>query len=210
MIEKTYNQIAGQSVERIAALSDGLFAIGMTIIVLELHVPLPADIHTELDLWNGLVGVSPKILMYLMSFLTLGIFWVGQQTQLNLLARTDRNLAWLHLAFLFLVSMIAFSTSLLGQFMTFRLALIFYWLNILLLGVTLWLCWRYATHAGLVKADAPPNILKAVERRITISQTLYFIAMLFCFVSIPLSIGLIVLLQLNYAIAPKIGLLSKI
>ena len=77
----TYNRIAGQSVERLAALSDGVFAVAMTLLVLDLRVPATEAIRNEHDLWHALLGLSPRLLMYMMSFLTLGIFWVGQQTQ---------------------------------------------------------------------------------------------------------------------------------
>jgi len=82
----TYNRIAGQSVERLAALSDGVFAVAMTLLVLDLRVPATEAIRNEHDLWHALLALSPRLLMYMMSFLTLGIFWVGQQTQLNHLA----------------------------------------------------------------------------------------------------------------------------
>ena len=95
----SYNQIAGQSVERLAALSDGIFAVAMTLLVLDLRVPAQEAIHSEHDLWRALVGLSPRLVMYLMSFLTLGIFWIGQQTQLNHLARSDRSLSWIHILF---------------------------------------------------------------------------------------------------------------
>jgi uncharacterized membrane protein len=72
-----------------------------------------------------------------MSFLTLGIFSVGQQTQLNHLLQSDRDLSWIHLAFLFAVTLTPFSTMLLAEFVTFRLALLAYWCNILLLGAVL-------------------------------------------------------------------------
>lgn len=85
-----YNRIAGQSVERLAALSDGVFAVAMTLLVLDLRAPAAEAIHSEHDLWRALVELSPRLLMYLMSFMTLGIFWVGQQTQLNHLRRSDR------------------------------------------------------------------------------------------------------------------------
>ena len=55
----------------------------------------------------------PQLLVYLMSFLTLGIFWVGQQTQLNHLAHSERHFTWIHLAFLFIVTIMPFSTRLL-------------------------------------------------------------------------------------------------
>jgi len=79
----SYNQIAGQSVEHLAALSDGIFAVAMTLLVLDLHAPAAEAIHSEGDLRLALIVLAPRLLTYMMSCLTLGIFWVGQQTQLN-------------------------------------------------------------------------------------------------------------------------------
>jgi len=125
-----YNRVAGQSVERLAALSDGIFAVAMTLLVLDLHVPVAEVVHSERDLWKALVALSPRLLIFLMSVMTLGIFWVGQQTQLNYFARSDRNLAWIHIAFLCAVCLVPFTTSLLAEFIHYRIALIAYWFNI--------------------------------------------------------------------------------
>lgn len=75
----SYNRIAGESVERLAALSDGIFAVAMTLLVLDLHGPVKEAVHTEHELWRALGAMSPQLITYLMSFLTLGIFWNGQQ-----------------------------------------------------------------------------------------------------------------------------------
>src|SRR5579863_619801 len=128
-MDTSYNQVAGQSVERLAALSDGIFGVAMTLLLLELHVPVKELIHCEGDLRHALTALAPQLLVYLMSFLTLGIFWVGQQTQLNHLAHSNRNHAWFHLAFLFCVSLMPFSTSLIAEFISYRLALVIYWAN---------------------------------------------------------------------------------
>ena len=205
-----YNLIAGQSVERLAALSDGLFAIAMTLLVLDLRVPASGAIHSELDLWGALVKLLPRFIPYFMSFLTLGIFWVGQQTQLNRFARSDRNLAWIHLGFLLAVSLMPFSTALLAEFITYRTALVVYWLNILLLGVVLFGSWRYAWRAGLVKDDTTVEMSSAVERRIVIAQALYGLGALLCVVSTYVSIAFIVLVQLNYVLAPRIRPLYRL
>jgi uncharacterized membrane protein len=146
-MDRTYNRIAGQSLGRLAALSDGVFAIAMTLIVLEIRIAAPAQVHSEHDLWLALLALGPRLLMFLVTFMTLGIFWVGQQTQLNLLVRADRNLAWIHIAFLAPVSITPFSTMLMGQFITFRVALAVYWLNILLLGAA-----RRCSGAGCTPA----------------------------------------------------------
>src|SRR5580692_11088023 len=118
-----YNQIAGRSVERIEALSDGIFGVGMTLLVLDLRLPAAELVHGERALSTSLLSVLPQLLMYMMSFMTLGIFWVGQQTQLNHLERSDRHLTWLNIAFLFPVTLMPFSTKLLAEFSQSRIAL---------------------------------------------------------------------------------------
>jgi TMEM175 potassium channel family protein len=198
----SYNQVAGRSVERLAALSDGVFAVAMTLLVLDLRVPAMEAVHSEHDLWHGLVALSPRLLMYMMSFMTLGIFWIGQQTQLNHLTRSDRSLSWIHILFLFMVSITPFSTTLLAEFPEYRTALIAYWVNILLLGSTLYFSWVCATGTGLVKDDLPPEVPVAIKRRIVIGQALYAAGALLCIFSTYWSIAFIVLVQLNYAIAP--------
>ena len=201
----SYNQIAGQSVERLAALSDGIFAVAMTLLVLDLRAPAVDAIHSERDLWRALLALSPRLLVYMMSFMTLGIFWLGQQTQLNHLARSSRSLSWMHLAFLFVVSITPFSTALLAEFIRYRPALLVYWLNILLLGATLFVSWTCAMETGLVKLDLPPEIPIAIKRRIVIGQLFYAFGALLC---MPLntywSIAFIVSVQLYYVIAPRL------
>jgi uncharacterized membrane protein len=126
-MKTSYDRIAGQSVERLAALSDGVFAVAMTLLVLDLRVPLADAIHSEHDLGRALLASSPRFIVYLLSFLTLGILWVGQQTQLNHLTRSDRHLTWIHIAFLFAASVTPFSTTLLAAFPRYRIALLTYW-----------------------------------------------------------------------------------
>jgi uncharacterized membrane protein len=200
----SYNRIAGQSVERLAALSDGVFAVAMTLLVLDLRAPAIEAIHSERDLWNGMAALGPRLLMYVLSFMALGIFWVGQQTQLNHLARSDRALSWIHIVFLFAISVMPFSTTLLAQFTGYRLALLVYWGNILLIGAALYASWVCAIGSGLVKEDITPEISSAIKRRILIAQALYAFGALLCVVNTYWSIGFIVLVELNYALAPRI------
>ncbi len=202
-MSRSYNQVAGTSLERIAALSDGLFAIAMTLIVLEIHVPVRESLHTEGELWRALIALGPRMVTYLMSFLTLGIFWVGQQTQLNHVRHANRHLTWIHLAFLALVALMPFSTELLAEFITFRTALLVYWVNVALLGVALYASWRYARGAALLKPETTDEISDAVVRRIVVAQTLYAVGAALCVLGTGWSIAFIVLVQLNYAIAPR-------
>jgi len=199
-----YDRIAGQSIERLAALSDGIFAVAMTLLVLDLRVPALEAVHAERDLWRALVALAPRLVMYAMSFMTLGIFWVGQQTQLNHLVRGHRSLAWIHMIFLFSVSIMPFSTMLLAQFMAYRIALLTYWLNIVLAGGSLYFSWNCAKELGLMKSDIALDVFSAIQRRILIAQALYALGVLLCVFSTYWSIAFIVVVQLNYAIAPKL------
>lgn len=106
-----YRHFSGQNLGRLAAPSDGIFAVAMTLLVLTIRVPEPLGSNTQHALWSGgawsaegellrsLAPIGPQLLTYSMSFLTLGIFWAGQQTQLNQMARSDHRLTWIHLAF---------------------------------------------------------------------------------------------------------------
>ena len=137
-----------------------------------------------------------------MSFLTLGIFWLGQQAQLDRLVKSDRDLAWMHIGFLCVVCLVPFSTALLAEFLTFRVALLAYWVNLLLLGLVLLVTWRHAWRTKLIRDDTTADVVAAICRRITIGQTLYALGAALCIISTYWSIAFIVLIQLNYAVAP--------
>lgn len=213
-----YNLIAGQSIERLAALSDGVFAVAMTLLVLGLAVPAKditlngktIEITTDRLLLDALGSVAFHLIPYVMSFLTLGIFWVGQQTQLNFLKRSNRNLTWIYLGFLLCVTLMPFSTGLLASFSGLRTAVVVYWLNIALLGAVLYITLRYAMRASLLNDGASKAVTNALLRRILIAQALYAAGALLCVISTYLSIAAIFLVQLNYVIAPRIRLLYRL
>jgi uncharacterized membrane protein len=217
----SYRQIAGVSVERLAALSDGIFAVAMTLLVLGLSVRANSAIHpaqplwapgavtSEHVVWDVLRGLAPHVLTYLMSFLTLGIFWVGQQTQLSHFSRSNRDLTWIHLVFLLGVMLMPFSTTLLADYITYRLAVVVYWLNIVLLGALLYAGIRYAKRAGLIKEDVTAEMTAASERRIVAYQLLYAFGVLLSVFSTYLCIAFIFAVQLNAAIAPRIWRLDR-
>lgn len=204
-----YNLIQGRSLERLAALSDGIFAVAMTLLVLDLHIPSAAQVHSERELLAALAALGPQWIAYGMSFLTLGIFWTGQQTQLSHIGEGTRDLTWIHLGFLFTITFLPFSTRLLAEFIGYRSAIGIYWLNIFLPGAMLYWSWAYATHANLIKADTPDEIRMSICRRIVIAQFLYAVGAGLCFIHPWVSIAAIVLVQLNYAIAPRMWWRSK-
>jgi len=216
-----YQHFSGQNLGRLAALSDGIFSVAMTLLVLNIVVPTIAAPHAqqpiwaagalaaEATVWNALVPLGPHLLTYLMSFLTLGIFWAGQQTQLNHFSRSDRRLTWIHLIFLLAVVFMPFSTALLAQFITYRLPMFIYWVNLFLLGALLYVSLEYASRAGLLTVEETKDFVAAGRRRIVIYQLLYAGAILLCVFNTYIAIAVLVLLQLNSVIVPRLGPLNR-
>jgi uncharacterized membrane protein len=202
-----YNRFTGQSLERLTALSDGLFAVAMTLLVMDLRVPVSAagSAYTEHGLWDVLLKLGPSFAAYLLSFTMLGTFWLAQHTLLGILGRCDRTLTWISLGFLFVVSLLPFSAALLAHFVRLRLAVGAYWLNILLLGVALEWAARYGRKV-LVPGDARQSRsrLAIFRRRILLAQTLYALAALTCVVSTQASVIALAVVQLYFIISPRL------
>lgn len=197
-----YNQIAGQKFQRIEALSDGVFAIALTLLVLDIKVPVMESVRSEKELIASFCALTPKFLAYFLSFMTLGIFWTGQSAQHIYIERSDRHLNWLSLFFLLFVSVLPFTTAFLSEHIHFKFSIGLYWLNIFAMGLMLYICWQYACRNGFAvfAAGEEEEVKKAVSKRIVRAQALYAAGALLCFVNTYLSIGVIILIQLNYAL----------
>lgn len=196
-----YNKIAGKDTGRIIAISDGVFGVALTLLVLEIRVPLLESIHTEKQLILEFFLLKEKFLVYLLAFMTTGIFWLGHSSQYKHITKSDRNLNWINLLFLLFVTMLPFSTAFLGNYTTFKFPIFVYWFNIFMLGFMLYINWSYARKHHLVDEETKEIVDKPLRKRIIIAQTFYFIGALLCFISPYLSIGFIILVQSNYAFA---------
>jgi uncharacterized membrane protein len=150
-MSEPYNSFSGQSLERVTALADGVFAVAMTLLVLDLRVPVSTAVsaHSSRGFAEALLKLRPSFAAYLLSFTLLGTFWLAQHTLLDILGRCDRTLTWIQLGFLFVVTLLPFSAALLAHFVHLRLAVGLYWLNILLLGAGLE--WSAARAQGLAR-----------------------------------------------------------
>ena len=209
-----YNSISGFRLQRIEAISDGVFAIALTFLALDLKVPVNKLIQTESDLIHTFLQLSIKLLTYFLSFITMGIYWLAQSTQFHYIDKSDRNLNWINLFFLLAISIMPFTTAFLSEYIHFKFAILIYWLNLSLLGQLLGINWYYAKKHKLLNINPEEQklITKSIKSRIIESQIFYTIAALCCLINAYLSIGLLVLIQLNYALVPitrKGGLMKK-
>jgi uncharacterized membrane protein len=151
---------------RIEALTDGVFAVAMTLLVLDLRVP---ELQPPLDISQlpvRLLALWPKFLSYAISFVILGVYWVGHHIQLSFIRRADRPLLWINLLFLLWVALVPFSTALLSEYPAAQAAITVYGLNLIAIGLTLALHWWYATvEAQHVDADIHPGLVRGALLR---------------------------------------------
>ncbi|MCX8525378.1 TMEM175 family protein [Chryseobacterium formosus] len=198
-MKNSYNKIAGHDIGHIIAISDAVFGVAMTLLVLEIKFPEIEGDDKELAM--TFLKLMPKFLVYFLSFMTAGIFWMGQSSQFEHIKKSDRNLIWINLLFLLFVSLLPFTTAFLGDYIDHNFGIAIYWLNIFLLGLMLYISWNYATKHGFVDKEVEQEVSGAIKRRIIVSQSLYFFGALLCFVNSYLAIAVIIAIQLNYAFA---------
>jgi len=169
---------------RIEALSDGVFAIAMTLMIFNIKVPQIPNERVTAELTRRLLDLWPHFLVYAISFVMLGVYWVGHHNQYHHIRRTNRVLLWINIALLLCVTLIPFSTALLGSYPTHQGAVVLYATNLILVGLVLFIHWHYATfqHA-LVDPDLDPELIRLASRRILMGPALLALAIVFSFVS---------------------------
>jgi uncharacterized membrane protein len=194
----------GLTKSRIEALCDGVFAIAMTLMIFNIKVP---EIPSELvgaELAHSVFSLWPQFLVYAMSFVMLGVYWVGHHNQYHYIRHTDRLLLWINVAFLLCVTLIPFSTALLGRYPTQQVALVVYALNLILVGIVLLLHWRYAISHRLLDSELDPVLVKLATRRILLAPAILVLAVVFSFVSTIISLGLCAIIPVLYVLPGEI------
>lgn len=190
---------------RIEALSDGVFAIVMTLLVFDIKIPQIFEASVATELPHRLFEMWPKLLSYLFSFIILGIYWVAHHALFHYIKHSDRNLLWLNILFLMSVVFIPFSTGLIGEYPRQQIALVVYGGNLILIGLVLYLLWIYATRGRrLVDVDIDPQVVRLAKRRILTSPVISFFAIGLSFFSTGWSIFLYALIPLLYIFPGRI------
>ena len=148
------------STSRIEALTDGVFAIAMTLLVLNFEVPNPLEGKGAFELHHTLRQLWPNFLHYAMSFLLLSIFWIKNHQQYHFIKRSDQKLLWINLTSLLFICMIPFTTSLVSDYGDMPIAAIIFEANLLAAGAVSYLQWWYATKdRHLVDANLDGRVI---------------------------------------------------
>ncbi len=137
---------------RLDELSDGIFAIVMTILVFEIKVPYFFTDPTNLELWEEIVKLLPSFLSYLLSFALLFTYWRAHHFFISIYAKNiDSRLANINALFFMLISLAPFSTNLLGNYNQNELAVSIFAIHIILIGLTLYWMRKYVLYSDHIK-----------------------------------------------------------
>ena len=142
-----------RELDRLIFFYDAVFAIVMTLLVLDIRVPdVPSDVAVQ-EVPGLVVELWPKILSYVLSFLVIGLYWIGHHQTFRYVRSYDRTLLWLNLVFLLSISFIPFPTDLLGEYGQLRFAVIFYAASLGLARLLLALVWWYIVSGPIRTSD---------------------------------------------------------
>ena len=142
-----------RELDRLILFSDAVFAIVMTLLVLDIRVPeVPSDVAAQ-EVPGLVFELWPKILSYVLSFLVIGLYWIGHHQTFRYVRSYDRTLLWLNLLFLLSISFIPFPTDLLGEYGQLRFAVIFYAASLALARLLLALVWWYIFSGPIRTSD---------------------------------------------------------
>jgi uncharacterized membrane protein len=180
---------------RLEAFSDGVIAIIVTIMVLELRAPSQPT-------WPALLKVAPVFLSYGLSFLVAAIMWVNHHHLIHAVREVTARLLWSNLNLLFWMSLIPFVTDFLGKNYRQPMAVVLYGLDLALCGSSF-----YLLRKELVRQDqANPNLVEyhaTMQRKNAFSAALYFLSVPLAYVSVYASFFIFVLIPAMYFLPEK-------
>ena len=170
---------AAFGIARIAALSDGIFAIAITLLVFGLEVPDLGQPDSADELAASLANMAPQFLAYAQTFFIVGTYWIGHHRAFRCMVREDDRLAWLNLVFLSTVSFMPFPATVVGRYPENRTAVVLFSSSLAAVSLTYAGVWAYARRANLLAAGTGP--MAHIELSTALAVTALFVA------SIPLA-----------------------
>ena len=186
---------------RLEAFSDGVIAIIITIMVLELKVPREETLHALSKLW-------PVFLSYILSFLMVAIYWINHHHLFHQVKRVDARILWANMILLFFLSLVPFFTAYMGETGMGRLAVTLYSTCLLLCAMSFWLL-RVAIHLHNHDDANHMDIYRAAGKKNLTAAGMYLTAIAFAYISPAVSLLLIFGVALMYA-SPTAGIYDRI
>ena len=198
------------STTRLEAFSDGVFAIAITLLVLEIRLPPEAEIEHGGGLARTLLGLWPSYAGYAVSFITIGIMWANHHEVIKLMSGVDHGLIVWNLLLLMAISFTPFPTAVMAEHLPHpgwdrNVAVAFYCGSFTLTALFYNLLWRYAAAGRrLIQAHVSDARVRAITRAYAPGTFIYGLATAAAFVSVPAALAMVAGLALFY-ILPRRG-----
>ena len=192
---------------RLEAFSDGVFAVAITLLVLNIKIPgidlPPSKLPDDTNLWQALRDEWPMLAAYATSFATIGIMWLNHHRLFAHIKRTNTVLLLINLLLLLIIVFIPVPTALLAEYFVrpdLHVAAIVYSSTCLGMACCFNVLWRYASyHNRLLGKDADPRAVKAISQQYLFGPLLYIITFGLAWVNTPASIIFCFILALFFA-----------
>jgi uncharacterized membrane protein len=187
--------LRGFSKNRIEALIDGIFAVALTLLVLNIKLPESVAYATNDELWARLKSLERHFVIYAISFVVIAIYWVAHHVQFHYVRYTDRRLIWINMVFLLLISFLPFATDLVGDNGYLVLPCLIYGMTLLAISTISSIHLQYLErHPYLASPEFTPLAAKLIRRRIALFAIVPGLSMLAAFYSPRLALYVYLLL----------------
>jgi TMEM175 potassium channel family protein len=190
--------------QRIEAFSDGVFAIAITLLIIEIGVP---HVSGDESLSEALVDLWPSYGAYVLSFVMIGIYWANHHSLFRLFVRTDHYFLILNVFFLMTIAFLPFPTAVLGEYLDNAeqrdTAVRLYALGLLLPAFGWLVVWLYASARGLVDERLAPEYVRFLTAQYVLSNVLYATALLLSFLDPWVALVIVVGLTILYLLPPR-------
>ncbi|MFA6530805.1 MAG: TMEM175 family protein [Candidatus Micrarchaeia archaeon] len=171
------------SMHRIEALTDGIFAFAMTMLVLSINIPLSPSSLAGMSVGETLLGQTDRFVNYATSFLLLAIFWVSHHRVFDHLKGVDWKLVWGNVILLLFIALVPFSMELTNEFTKDPVADFLFGLNMFIIGTIYYLLWAYATdHRRLVKPSLNNEHIQRTKKALLTISLISLLSMFVAFV----------------------------
>ncbi len=156
------------SLERLIFFSDAVFAIAITLLTLDIRLPASNGILSNAELLQNMGSIAAKYIAYIISFLVIGLIWIGHHRKFRLIQKYDHNLLWINLLLLMTIAFIPYPTSLISAYPN-QTATIFYASVMILASLWSAALWRYAAYKNRL---IDPRLGSRQRRRETLGPLL--------------------------------------
>ena len=196
-----------EGTQRLEAFSDGVFAIAITLLILEVRVP-HTDAGGTLRLGQALRELWPSYFAYVLSFVHVGIYWANHHSLYKLYVKVDHVFNLLNVFFLMGISFVPFPTAVLAQHLmnpaSRHSAIGFYVLGMLLPAVGWLACWLYASWGfRLLDPRLDPRFVRSLTQQFLLSNLFYAISLWISCWNARLALAICVGLTMLYLLPPK-------